>query len=110
MNAFMAIKEALEPLGIPAEPEQYTGKAEIYIVYGVDQSRGDDWGDNEPGEIVNNVEINLHTPLTYNADDLTRKVRRLIAANKDFTFPRIQYSCDPEKHYKCATFTCEYTE
>lgn len=110
MNAFMAIKEALEPLGIPAEPEQYTGKAEIYIVYGVDQSRGDDWGDNEPGAIIDNVEINLRTPLTYNADDLTRKVRRLIAANKDFTFPRIQYSCDPEKHYKCATFTCEYTE
>lgn len=72
--------------------------------------RGDDWGNDEPGQTVDNVEINLYTPILHNAEELTRKVRRMIARNTDFTFPRIQYSCYPEKRCKCATFTCEYME
>ena len=110
MNAMQAIKEALEPLDLPAVPYLYKGDAEIYITYGIDQSRGDDWGNDEPGQTVDNVEINLYTPILHNAEELTRKVRRMIARNTDFTFPRIQYSCCPEKRCKCATFTCEYME
>lgn len=110
MNAMQAIKEALEPLNLPVVPYLYKGDAEIYITYGIDQSRGDDWGNDEPGQTVDNVEINLYTPILHNAEELTRKVRRMIARNTDFTFPRIQYSCYPEKRCKCATFTCEYME
>ena len=111
MNALQAIREKLQGLNIPVELAPYDGEdKESYITYGIAESRGDNWGDNEAGDIVDNVEICIYSPLGENTEELTRQVWRLIGRDESFTFPRIHYDYSQERNQKCAILTCEYLE
>ena len=111
MNALQAIREKLQGLNIPVELAPYDGEdKESYITYGIAESRGDNWGDNEAGDIVDNVEICYYSQLRENVEETTRTIRRLIGRDERFTFPRIHYDYSQERNQKCAIFTCEYVE
>ena len=111
MTALQAIREKLQGLNIPVELAPYDGEGkERYITYGLTESRGDNYGDNEPGDIVDNVEICFYSPLGENNEEMTREIRRRIGRNESFTYPRIHYDYNQERKQKCAILTCEYVE
>lgn len=76
---------ALEPVGHPIVPDQYTGEEAVYLTFnhGV---RGALFADDAPGYDVHMVQVHLFAPYGWNSMALRAQVkRRLFSAG--FTWP-----------------------
>ena len=97
MNALQAIREALEPIGVPVELAPYDGGDEsTYIVYRVTDTYGADWSDDDAGAEISECVVYLCCPLGENPSKLSRKMKKLIREKEYFTYPRMVYDQDPE--------------
>lgn len=116
MTAFEAIVQAAKQIEIPASPGIYNGKADKYIVYNHALLRGDNFGDDEPGADVAEVQVHLYMPyenpqthgkINYR-DDLDTLRHALFGHG--FTYPEVTVLREEDVKKWHIVFECEFEE
>lgn len=102
MSMNRKIIDTLLPLGLPTQPDQYTGEAKTYFVFNC-TSLPDDFGDNAPQHERYLVQVHLFAPDTLNTLDIRKQCKQLLFA-AGFTFPAmVDASNEDGQHwvYEC---------
>ena len=116
MNAFAAVRNALQEISWPKVPYRYDGTENKYIVYNYADNHGADFGDDEPGADLAEIQVHLYMPV---ADPVThaktnympdmRNVRELLFLG-GFPYPAVNVIREDETNYWHIVFECEYEE
>ena len=124
MNAFTAIKQVMNPYGIPCKP--YTIRTKPlpirYMEYNYVDDYGADFGDDEPGCNVTPIQLHYYCPVDEDFLSIKNEIReKLFAAG--FTYPQITvlenegpfqvYDGSKERTLEAMrhlVFECEYEE
>lgn len=109
MTANKAIISALKPFGYPCKPNLYDGKEKKYFVFNTADERGADYGDNEPGCILVNMQIHFFLPLGENHIAEKKKVREALFA-AGFTYPVVTELIEAENNIRHIVYECDITE
>lgn len=97
------IRTALQPMGIPVEPNEYEGEATEYISY-VYQELGAVHAEKRPHAIRYILDVHWYLPRGKNPESGKNRIRHLLLA-AGATWPNIVNASDKEgQHY---VFECE---
>lgn len=110
MSVEAKIKAALDPFGDPVEADLLYAAADQlpprYYTFSM-TSRGDDFGDNEPGCEVWQVSVHFFAPLDGNYTQRQRQTKQALH-RAGFTWPRCVDASDQEGQH--LVFECEIVE
>ena len=109
MRANRAIINALKPFGYPCKPDCYNGDAKKYFTFNPADERGEDFGDNEPGCILVNMQIHFFLPLGENHITEKKKIREALFA-AGFTYPVVTELIETENNVRHIVYECDITE
>lgn len=100
------ILAAVRPTVPHVYPDIYTGEQEIYSTFTIIEHPAE-FLDNEPAEVLYDVQVHLFAPHGLNTMGLRRGIRNGLAL-QGFTHPTIYNMSDSEgQHY---VFECEFSE
>lgn len=112
MSVEQRIKDALAPLGIPVEPDAYTGTETTYCIFRYN-SVPDGFADNEPAYERYLIQVHLYSSVGTDTTEQRRQIKQLLYA-ADFTWPEEHGIPETERtemyegqHYM---FACELAE
>ena len=109
MNLGELIVSALQPVGLPIEPNTFTESYDTYIVYTYDESPIY-FADNQPQYIHFFIEIYLVAPAGKSTYQYREKIREQLIKH-GFTYPEITggaISYNTAAGQQCYVFICEY--
>lgn len=100
------ILAAVRPTVPHVYPDIYTGEQEVYCTFTITEHPAE-FQDNEPAEVLYDVQVHLFAPHGLNTMGLRRGIRDGLIST-GFTHPTILPMSDSEgQHY---VFECEYSE
>ena len=88
-------------------PSVYTGTADHYFVYDIEDDRGDDFGDDDPDVLHYWVRLKYYYPSGENQQRMRNTVRNLLFG-AGFTFATITQLDVPEDGTAGLAWECEY--
>lgn len=103
------IRTALAPFGYPCKPNIYEGSERKYFTFNVADERGTDFGDNEPGSILLNMQIHFFLPRKENYISEKKKIREALFA-AGFTYPVVTELIETENNIRHIVYECDITE
>ena len=107
MTALKACYQALKPLGIAIKPDLQTGSEKEFITYNIAYHHGAEFGDDEPGGCLADVQVHYCCDLSSPYYGTMRKIQKALNA-AGFTYPRVTpQDTDTRRHL---IFECEYFE
>ena len=116
MTAFSAIKTALASYGYPAVPGKYEGTQSRYFSYNYADNHGADFGDDDPGCDIADVQVHLFLPIVdpstkakVNFLSLQQQVRRSLH-EAGFTYPSVTVLREDDTNTWHLVYECEYEE
>lgn len=109
MTTFEKIKEALEPFGLPMEPDVYNGPEKQYFTYNYADDYGDDYADDAPQTVINSVQVHFFLPRNRPFTAMKKKIRNALF-EAGFTFPEITVRREDEERTRHIIFECDIEE
>ncbi len=118
MRAGEVIIQALSSFGYPVKPNRYDGSERKYFTYNYADERGSDFGDNEPGIILCNMQIHFFLPEYTESDGQRAKnsytreknqIREALFA-AGFTYPEVTVLTETDNNSIHIIYECDITE
>lgn len=105
MNVGALLRSAVKGIA-DVYPKVYTGSADHYFVYAIEDDRGDDWGDDDPGHIHYWVRLSYYFPMGENQTPMRNRVRNLLRS-AGFSYASITELSDPDNGMDGFAWECD---
>lgn len=109
MTTLEHIVKAIEPLGIPYSPGVYNGPEKRWITYNYVDDYGNLFGDDEPLETVNRIQVHYFLPVGESFSKMKGRIREALL-REGFTYPEVESMDDPNPELRHLVFECEIEE
>ena len=109
MTTLEHIVRAIEIFGFPYSPGVYTGPEDHWFTYNYVDDYGELFGDDEPLETVNRIQLHYFLPVEENYLKMKNEIR-VALLREGFTYPEIESMDDPNPDIRHLIFECEIEE
>lgn len=109
MTVFQRIVKILETFEYPCEPDLYKGSAKKYFTYNYADERGALFGDDEPENVIADIQVHFFLPADENFIREKNEIRKALFLG-GFTFPEVIIMTEDSGKKRHIVFECQCEE